>query len=101
MATRIRIRNSVPKYGSEPCFDKRFEGMSQKIRCFIYLCLIGRYLLDNKFFPTATVSIVQVGSGSGRFVINWPPGSVLQAYGSTDPDQKEIQRCRAFTFFLS
>jgi hypothetical protein len=46
------------------------------------------YLYDNNNFINGHKN-VRVGSGSG---INYPtgPGSVIQDYGSKDPDPKEI-----------
>jgi hypothetical protein len=40
-----------------------------------------QYLFDNKSIPARS------GSGS---IIGWPPGSVIQDYGSANPDPKEI-----------
>jgi hypothetical protein len=40
---------------------------------------------NNLLFSMAT-KMSHVGPGSARIHINWPSGSVVQDYGSADPD---------------
>jgi hypothetical protein len=46
--------------------------------------MVNRYLFNPKNF--------QEGSGFGKVCNKWPPGygSIIQDYGSTDPDPQEI-----------
>jgi hypothetical protein len=57
--------------------------MSENIKNLI-IFMVSRYLFNHKNF--------QVGSGSGQVCNKWPPrhGSIIQDYGSTDPDPQEI-----------
>ncbi len=47
------------------------------------------YLYNNLLFSMAT-KMTHVGPGSARIHINWPSESVVQDYGSADPDPYKI-----------
>jgi hypothetical protein len=50
-----------------------------------------RYIVYNKFYSIAT-RIIRQDPDPARSIVNCPPGSgsVIQDYGSADPDLKEI-----------